>query len=377
MKRTYDIILYGATSYTSKYIIPHLLNENMNIALSSRDSTKIESFGLPVISCGIEEIDKLTRNTNILLNCVGPYILTGEEIIKSCIRNRTHYLDITGESMFVKNMLEKYDEEAKRQNVYIVNCCGFDSIPADIGVEYLKGQFDTEVKIESTLIVTNPVCNKATWVSLIHSLSHYVKPTVGSSSIRTSEYKKEYLWDENMKAYKVIFRGIDHSIVKRTQDLFSMCNEKKATYNAYIKIGNTVNLILYLFYFIIIRLLARCSLGRSLLINYYKIFSYGIVGDKPPQDIHEKSQFRMWFTGVSSDNNRTKELIISGPDPAFNTTAICASQCAISLYELINETERVGHLKTIPSGFVTPGFVFRNSNLLNRLRAKGIKIEFV
>ncbi|KAF9760860.1 Saccharopine dehydrogenase-like oxidoreductase [Nosema granulosis] len=377
--RTYDIILYGATSYTSRYIIPHFLNENINIALSSRDASKIESFGLPTINCEINDIDKITKNTRILLNCVGPYVLTGEKIIQSCIKNKTHYIDISGEGTFVKSMREKYDEEARKEKVYIVNCCGFDSVPADIGVEYLKDQFDGDVKIESTLILTNPVCNKATWVSLIYSLSNYVKPTSTSSSIKTSDYKREYVWEDTIKAYRAIFRGIDHAVVKRTQELFEKCQGQKAVYNAYVRIGNALSLFLYLFYLILIRLLSKFSVGRFLLFKFYKIFSFGIVADNPPKESLGGSQFKMWFTGESTNDNvaENKEMIISGPDPAFTTTGICASQCAISLYEILGETERAIHLKKISGGAVTPGFIFKNSNLMNRLRAKGIKIELL
>ncbi|EOB13498.1 hypothetical protein NBO_70g0006 [Nosema bombycis CQ1] len=82
----------------------------------------------------------------------------------------------------------------------------------------------------------------------------------------------------------------------------------------------------------------------------------------------------MTFSAKSEDKN-LKTLKITGPDPALNTTGICASQCALSLLELINEQERRPHLKVITGGIVTPGFIFKDSNLVTRLKSKGIKFE--
>lgn len=46
----------------------------------------------------------------------------------------------------------KYNELAREKGVYVVSACGFDSIPADIGVKYFEDNFDGEVhSIESFL----------------------------------------------------------------------------------------------------------------------------------------------------------------------------------------------------------------------------------
>jgi short subunit dehydrogenase-like uncharacterized protein len=373
-ERTYDIILYGATSHTAKFIFKHFVNESYNFALASRNCVSLEKkYNFPTINCEINEIDRITKNTKILLNCVGPYILTGEKIVESCVKNKTHYIDITGEPMFVNLIRDKFNEEARRSLIYIVNCCGFDSVPADLGIELLKEEILKEstcenIKIESTISVKNPVCNKTTWVSLIHSLGNYVKPV--SSSNRKRE--KEYNWSEDLKAYRIIFRGIDHSVVKNTQKLVKECGGLSVDYVAYLEIGNKYKLFIYFIYILIIRFLSKFSLGKSLLIRFYRFFSFGLVADKP-ENI-ENTSFTMTFSAKSEDKN-LKTLKINGPDPALNTTGICASQCALSLLELINEQERRSHLKVITGGIVTPGFIFKDSNLVTRLKYKGIKFE--
>jgi short subunit dehydrogenase-like uncharacterized protein len=78
---------------------------------------------------------------------MGPFQKLGEAIVKSCINVKTDYVDITGETHWVKEMIEKYHETAVKNNVLIVPMCGFDSVPADLGcyltVQTLRSQYNT------------------------------------------------------------------------------------------------------------------------------------------------------------------------------------------------------------------------------------------
>lgn len=62
--------------------------------------------------------------------------------MKACIQEKCHYVDITGEPEFFENMTFKYHDQAKEAQVSIVHVCGFDSIPADMGVLYTKQQLE-------------------------------------------------------------------------------------------------------------------------------------------------------------------------------------------------------------------------------------------
>jgi len=47
-----------------------------------------------------------------------------------------------GEPWWIHRMITKHHDEAARQGVKIVHCCGFDSVPSDLGtqavVEHIK-----------------------------------------------------------------------------------------------------------------------------------------------------------------------------------------------------------------------------------------------
>ena len=71
----------------------------------------------------------MTEKTKVICTTVGPYSKYGSELVASCVANGTHYCDLTGESPFVKNMIDLHHEAAIKQKCRIVHFCGFDSIP--------------------------------------------------------------------------------------------------------------------------------------------------------------------------------------------------------------------------------------------------------
>lgn len=98
-------------------------------------------------------MDRMVSQTRVLLSTVGPYVLYGTPLVEACVRHGTHYCDITGEVQWVADMISKHHDAAAAKGVKIVNFCGFDSVPSDIGTlvvaEHFKkviGQPPTRVK---------------------------------------------------------------------------------------------------------------------------------------------------------------------------------------------------------------------------------------
>jgi short subunit dehydrogenase-like uncharacterized protein len=78
-------------------------------------------------------IDAMVSRTKVVLNTAGPFALYGTPIVDACVRLKTHYVDITGETPWVKMLIERYHEPAASAGTRIIPCCGFDSIPSDLG----------------------------------------------------------------------------------------------------------------------------------------------------------------------------------------------------------------------------------------------------
>jgi short subunit dehydrogenase-like uncharacterized protein len=72
------------------------------------------------------------------MSTVGPYALYGDMLVQVCARSGTHYCDLTGEPQWIRKMQLRHEAEAKKSGAWIVDCCGFDSIPSDLGVHFLQ-----------------------------------------------------------------------------------------------------------------------------------------------------------------------------------------------------------------------------------------------
>lgn len=68
----------------------------------------------------------------------------------------THHVDVSGEPQFMERMQLEYNDLAREKGVYIVSACGFDSIPADLGMVFLEKHFDGEVHSVETYLKSWP-----------------------------------------------------------------------------------------------------------------------------------------------------------------------------------------------------------------------------
>ena len=227
--REYDIILYGASGFTAKHIIKELEQSSLKIAVAARSICKIQPTFLHKIECSIENINNLAIRTKLLINAVGPYAHSGAAIIRACILAGTHYIDISGETQFLSNSYKEFNNDAILNKVKIIQSCGFDSVPADIGTLHISGFFDYAT-VESTIRVWHCKINITTWISLLNSLRQYtsVKKTVSSKeqgsltnpAVKKTIPSKEYRYNQTSKSYDVLFKGSDSYVVKRSIEYF-------------------------------------------------------------------------------------------------------------------------------------------------------------
>lgn len=94
----------------------------------------------PLLTGDAEDLDslrKIANQTKVLISVSGPFAQIGNNVVEACVLSGTHYCDITGEAPWIMRMIKAHQAEAARKGVKIVHCCGFDSIPSDIGTAYL------------------------------------------------------------------------------------------------------------------------------------------------------------------------------------------------------------------------------------------------
>ncbi|HCA36727.1 MAG TPA: saccharopine dehydrogenase, partial [Gammaproteobacteria bacterium] len=151
-----DMIVFGATSFVGQIICRYLLEEhtepNFTWAMAARSQDKLEqlraelgekSVSIPVViadSFDDAALMAMCERTEVIISTVGPYAIYGEALVKACVNTGTDYCDITGESQWMKRMISYYSEQAKTRGTRIEHCCGFDSLPSDLGVKFLQEQ---------------------------------------------------------------------------------------------------------------------------------------------------------------------------------------------------------------------------------------------
>lgn len=142
-----DVVLFGPTGVTGREVARHLARRAPALGLSwgvaGRDRSRIDAV-LDTLDSPPDEvlladvadpdsIDAMAAATTVIANLVGPYALYGEPVYAACARNGTHQLDLTGETDWVRAMIDTYDEEATESGAKIVPTAGFEALPFDLG----------------------------------------------------------------------------------------------------------------------------------------------------------------------------------------------------------------------------------------------------
>ncbi|AWL11560.1 Trans-acting enoyl reductase [Saliniradius amylolyticus] len=155
MTESFDIVLFGATSFvgkiTARYMAEHYPSADIKWAIAGRSERKLHALKAELPQGNEPEViiadatdgsalDRLCQQTKVIVSTVGPYAIYGEALVKACVDNGTDYCDLTGEVQFVHKMLKQYEAKARASGARIVHCCGFDSIPSDLGCYFLQQQ---------------------------------------------------------------------------------------------------------------------------------------------------------------------------------------------------------------------------------------------
>ena len=157
MNRKYKIVIFGATGFTGELCAKFMSEKysDIPIAIAGRSLEKLEKIknkhGLPfpiivADAFDVSALEKMCKDTEVVLSTAGPYHKYGSDLLGACVKNGCHYVDITGESFWIKDMIEKHHKEASNKGVRIINACGFDSAPSDLGVFYAVNQVAGSVK---------------------------------------------------------------------------------------------------------------------------------------------------------------------------------------------------------------------------------------
>ncbi|KAG8511819.1 Saccharopine dehydrogenase-like oxidoreductase, partial [Galemys pyrenaicus] len=420
-KRPFHLVVFGASGFTGQFVTEEVAREQLDPGRSSRLPWAVagrcreklqrvlekaaQKLGRPTLSsevgiiiCDISNpasLDEMAKQAAVVLNCVGPYRFYGEPVVKACIENGTSCIDICGEPQFLELMYWKYHEKAAEKGVYIIGSCGFDSIPADLGVLYTKSKMNgTLTAVESFLTVhSGPegLCiHDGTWKSAVYGFGDQSnlkklrkKANLKPVPIIGPKLKRRWLisYCRELNSYSIPFMGADVSVVKRTQRyLHENSDQSPVQYAAYINVGGITSVIRLMFAGLFFLFFVRFGIGRQLLLKFPWLFSFGYFSKQgPTQKQLDASSFTMTFfgqgynQGFSADKNKPNIKIctqVKGPEAGYVATPIAMVQAAMTLLNDAAYLPKGG-------GVFTPGAAFSKTKLIDRLSQRGIEFSII
>ncbi len=135
------IAVYGASGYTGKLVLRELVRRGLPHIVAGRSAARLRAAAAqagtvaPVRAAAVDDRDALRHllgDCAAVINCAGPFTRWGEAVVRAAVETGTHYLDTTGEQLFIKRVFDRWDAAARAAEVAVVPAMGFDYAPGDL-----------------------------------------------------------------------------------------------------------------------------------------------------------------------------------------------------------------------------------------------------
>jgi len=402
----FHVVIFGATSFIGQILSRYLLRRHgacgeFRWAIAGRSETKLKGLraelgtdaaNLPffVVDAADEPtLRALCTRTHVVCSTVGPFALYGSTLVKVCAELGTDYCDISGEFQWIARMIAEHEATAKKSGARIVHCCGFDSIPSDIGVHFLQqqarqhhGQPCTRVNLRIKYVHGN--LSGGTIASLIHA----VKEAVHDPAVRklmsnpyaicpgqgTGGAKRPIItmpdFDPDARSWLApfIMAATNVHVVHRTNALSGFAYGREFVYDEALMAGSGLK-----------------GRARALAISgglgglifavafpptrvLLEKFVLPKPGQGPSPQQQEKGSYDFRFFGHTANGKIVRTKVTGDRDPGYGSTAKMLGEAAACLALDVPKAEK-------PGGFWTPATMF-GDRLVSRLIAHaGLKFE--
>lgn len=402
--KKFDIVVFGASSFVGKILCEYLCNEhkeaNLSWAIAGRSQTKLdalkESLGsnADAIPCLIAESNDeaalldMCASTAVIISTVGPYALYGELLVKTCAQTGTDYCDLTGEPQWIRRMVSRYESLAKESGARIVNSCGFDSIPSDLGVQVLQkaslekfGSYCSQVKMRVVKMKggasggtiasgMNVYKEAARDPALREELKDWYSlcPEGHEFTLRQRSVDCELDTDFDSWAGPFIMASINTRIVLRSNALVEGFYSPDFLYDEAMLTGNGKKGE---------KAAKRLSRGTKIGMVFMAIapvrwlvsrFFVPKPGEGPSPEQQLAGYYELGFVGTTVAGDSVRATVKGDRDPGYGSTAKMLAQAGISLCRDVDKSE-------VKGGFWTPATVFGDKFITRLQKHAGMSFE--
>ena len=408
-----DLVVFGATSFVGQILTRYLSEylsgsgETLRWAIAGRSEAKLrhvrEALGaagqtLPIIvadAADDTQLQALCARTRVVVSTVGPYALYGEPLVRICAQTGTDYCDLTGETQWIKRMIERYEPTARQSGARIVHCCGFDSVPSDIGVLFLQqharrqwGAPATHVKMRVKTLkggasggtvasVINVVREAAADPALRRELldPYALCPadhrfTVRQHAVRSAEFDR----DSGTWIAPFVMAAVNERVVHRSNALANDAYGSRFSYDEAVITGTGL----------------KGRLAALTMVAGLGAFMAGVLippvrglmerfllpkpGEGPSVDAQQAGRYDLRFFGRADDGRALRVKVTGDRDPGYGSTGKMLGQAAISL---AIDGSRDGVKTGRGGGFWTPATMFDERFIDRLVRHAGLRFEVI
>ena len=387
-----DIIVFGATGFTGRLCVDYLAQYKGDLkwAIAGRNGDKLAEINqatranvetIIADSDDVSALEAMTARAKVVLSTAGPFHRYGSNLVAACVKNATHYVDITGENFWVKALIEKHHEEATRKGVRIIPSCGFDSIPSDLGSFFAIQKTSKPVKRVDAFHSFKGAASGGT-LETIFSMpdlnlgddltNPFLLNPEGSTTAEMEKHSGDDFGVRSQPAINgfgapFIMAAANTRVVRRSAALLGQRQEPYGEDFVYQEYAYHPSR-----WAAVKGLLGMAALGFVLFTPLRKSVRPLLTqpGDGPSQEARDSGWFDCKFIVETQDGDVSVAAIHGAGDPGYKVTSKLVSECALCLVEDLDSLpggRDFGGILTSASGLGMP--------LVKRLGKVGIEFD--
>jgi short subunit dehydrogenase-like uncharacterized protein len=401
MKHNFALVVYGATGFVGRQTARYIAARATGLpwAVAGRSAAKLDALrrelGQPAPGVVVADasdanaLDALAAQARVVLSTAGPFARFGSELVAACVRNGTHYVDITGETPWVRQIIERHHIAAAKSATRIVPGCGFDSVPSDLGAWLVasalwqqRGERCTSVKACFSM---RGGLNGGTAASALGALDDkaaqarfddaFLLNPPGTAPVDAASHRDPAgaRHDSDFDAWLAPFvmGPINSRVVRRSAALLAGSGPfaPDFRYQEYARVGRGASAALAASALAIGMAAARAALAFAPL-RRMAAHLVPAPGEGPSEQAMDGGSFRCDLVGVGERGTVQRGRIAGRGDPGNRATTIfvCESALALAL-----DAGRLPGGKSW-GGVLTPATAL-GAVLADRLRASGMTVE--
>jgi short subunit dehydrogenase-like uncharacterized protein len=389
-ERKYDLVLYGASGFTGRQTVEYCKRAappGLRWAIAGRNRAKLDSVnsaGVDVLiadSKDVAALDTLAASTRVVATTAGPFSLYGTQLVDACVRHQTHYCDITGETPWIRGLIDRYHVRAAAQGTRIVPTCGFDSIPSDFGAwltaKHIREVLHSECVSMSAYFKLGGGINGGTLASFYHLIEtgqitsvrdayllnpDRAAPTTEQRSRNADPSGVRFDPDARRWVTSFVMGSINTRVVRRTQALLGT----QFDYQEYSAFKKPSSARIAAIGGRIFETILGSGIGRLLLKPVLPR-----PGDGPSEKVMDGGFFETTFIAHAQNGAVVQGVLQGQGDPGNRITVKCLCESAF----VLASTEDPSRRPAAGAGGVLTPVTALGESLVPRLAAAGISFK--